>query len=203
VPSKIDYKSELKSLYAPSAKAFSLVDVPPMNFLMVDGAGNPNTSTHYNEAVNALYAVAYAIKFAVKKQLNRDYTVMPLEGLWWAEDMGSFLTREKDEWQWTMMVMQPEMVTPEIVQTCMEQVAQKKALPALPNVRFERYEEGKAAHILYTGSYDDETETIANLHRFIESNGYQLRGKHHEIYLNDPRRVSPEKLKTVIRQPVG
>jgi hypothetical protein len=186
VPSKIDYKSELKSLYAPSAKAFSLVDVPPMNFLMVDGAGNPNTSTHYNEAVNALYAVAYAIKFAVKKQLNRDYTVMPLEGLWWAEDMGSFLTREKDEWQWTMMVMQPE-----------------KALPALPNVRFERYEEGKAAHILYTGSYDDETETIANLHRFIESNGYQLRGKHHEIYLNDPRRVSPEKLKTVIRQPVG
>jgi hypothetical protein len=201
MPGKIDYKVEYKSLYAPSAKTVSMVEVPPMNFLMIDGAGNPNHAPEYGEAVNALYAVAYAIKFAVKKQLGTDYTVMPLEGLWWAEDMDTFITRAKEEWQWTMMVMQPDIVTSEIVQRCIEETAKKKDLPALPKLRFALYEEGSAAQILYVGSYDDETETIANLHRTIEEKGYALHGKHHEIYLNDPRRVAPEKLKTVIRQP--
>jgi len=198
---KIDYKVEFKSVYAPSAKAVSVVDVPAMNFLMVDGAGNPNSVPEYGEAVTALYAVAYAIKFAVKKQLEADFTVMPLEGLWWAEDMDTFITRAKEEWQWTMMVMQPNIVTPEMVQTCIEETAKKKELPALPKLRFVSYAEGTAAQIFYVGSYDDEAETIAKLHRFIEDNGYTLAGKHHEIYLNDPRRVAPEKLKTVIRQP--
>lgn len=202
MPTKIDYKREFKTLYAPSAKQFSLVDVPTLNFLMVDGAGNPNSAPAYAEAVSTLYAVAYALKFAVKQQLGTDYTVMPLEGLWWAEKMETFLKREKEAWQWTMMIMQPEMVTADLVQASIEQTEKKKDLPALSKVRFEPYAEGKAAQILYYGSYDDETDTIANLHQFIEANDYQLRGKHHEIYLSDPRRVAPEKLKTVIRQPI-
>ena len=198
---KIDYKVELKSLYSPSAKAFSVVEVPPMNFLMIDGAGDPNNAPEYAEALNALYAVAYSIKFAVKKQLDTDYTVMPLEGLWWAEDMDAFLSREKEKWQWTMMVMQPEVVTPGMVESCIAETAKKKELPSLPKLRFTSFEEGTATQIFYVGSYNDETETILNLHRFIEASGHTLHGKHHEIYLNDPRRVAPEKLKTVIRQP--
>lgn len=198
---KIDYKVEYKSLYAPSAKDFSVVTVPPMNFLMIDGTGDPNNAPEYAEALNALYAVAYSIKFAAKKQLQTDYTVMPLEGLWWAEDMEVFNSREKEKWHWTMMIMQPEIVTSEMVEACIAETAKKKELPALPKLRFNSFEEGAAAQIYYVGSYNDETETIFKLHRFIEDSGHTLHGKHHEIYLNDPRRVAPEKLKTVIRQP--
>ena len=200
---KIDLKKELKHLYNASTKAVSIVDVPAMNFLMVDGTGNPNTSQQYADAVEALYALAYALKFKVKKSaINIDYAVMPLEGLWWADDMTQFRVGNKDVWQWTMMIMQPEYVTNDLVAETRQEIMAKKKLGALPSVRFEVYHEGSAAQIMHVGSYTEEGPSITTLHDFIRQNGYNLRGKHHEIYLGDPRKTAPEKLHTVIRQPI-
>jgi hypothetical protein len=201
--SKIDFKKELKHLYRPSPKEFVVVDVPPMNFLMIDGHGDPNTAQEYQDAVEALYAVAYALKFMSKKQKGMDYVVPPLEGLWWVENMEEFSTEDKSAWDWTMMVMQPESVTQEMFEAALEQVEKKKDLPALSKLRLETYHEGLAVQILHIGSYDDEGPTIAKMHhQFMPENGYEPAGKHHEIYLSDPRKVAPEKLKTVLRQPV-
>jgi len=198
---KRDFKKELKHLYQPSAKEFSLVDVPPLNFLMIDGHGNPNTSPDYTAALEALYSLAYTIKFALKPK-GIDFVVGPSEGLWWMEDMRQFSQENKDRWDWTMMIVQPEEVTQEVFEDAKIQVAKKKDLPALPGMRLETYHEGLSAQILYYGSYSDEGPTIARMHAFIHESGYELRGKHHEIYLGDPRRTAPEKLKTVIRQPI-
>jgi hypothetical protein len=201
--SKIDFKKELKHLYRPSPKEFVVVDVPPMSFLMIDGHGDPNTAQEYQDAVEALYAVAYALKFMSKKQKGMDYVVPPLEGLWWVENMEEFSTEDKSAWDWTMMVMQPESVTQEMFEAALEQVEKKKDLPALSKLRLETYHEGLAVQILHIGSYDDEGPTIAKMHHeFMPENGYEPAGKHHEIYLSDPRKVAPEKLKTVLRQPV-
>jgi len=199
---KIDFKQELKQLYRPSAKKISVVDVPPMQLLMIDGQGDPNTAQAYTDAIETLYAVAYTLKFASKKQLARDYTVMPLEGLWWAEDMASFSIENKNAWLWTAMIMQPDWSNAAMVAAAKEAAGRKKDLPALPKLRFETFHEGLAAQILYIGPYADEAPTIARLHAHIAENGYRLAGKHHEIYLSDPRRAAPEKLKTVIRQPM-
>ena len=200
--SKIDFKKELKHLYRPSPKEFVVVDVPPMKFLMIDGHGDPNTAQEYQDAVEALYAVSYKLKFVSKKELGKDYVVPPLEGLWWAEDMETFTTaRDKSAWDWTMMIMQPEWITQEMVEEAVKQV-EKKGLPALSKLYLETYHEGLAVQVLHIGSYDDEAPTIARMHAFIDENGYEPAGKHHEIYLSDPRKVAPEKLKTVLRQPV-
>jgi len=199
--SKVDFKKELKNLYRPSAKQFEVVDVSPMNFLMIDGHGDPNTAQAYQEAVEALYAVAYKIKFMSKNEQGKDYVVPPMEGLWWAGDMAVFTTGDKSAWDWTMMIMQPEWVTREMFEAALKQV-EKKNLPALSKLRMETYHEGLAVQILHIGSYDDEAPTIARMHVFAAENGYDLAGKHHEIYLGDPRKVAPEKLKTVLRQPV-
>lgn len=199
---KVDFKRELKHLYNPSQKVFSVVDVPPMSFVMIDGHGDPNRAPEYQEAVEALYAVAYGLKFMVKKEQGVDYGVLPLEGLWWVDDMAEFSMEAKEEWDWTMMVMQPEWVTAELVERARADVARKKNPPALPKLRFEVYHEGLAVQILYVGPYDEEAPTIARMHAFAEQEGYALRGKHHEIYLSDPRRTAPERLKTVIRQPI-
>jgi hypothetical protein len=202
---KIDFKKELQHLYNPSSREFSVVDVPEMQFLMVDGHGDPNTAPAYQEAVEALYAVAYKLKFMSKKQLTKDYVVPPLEGLWWAEDMDTFTVNlDKSAWDWTMMIMQPEWITPEMVAQAVADVEKSKDLPALPKVRLERYAEGLAVQILHIGSYDAEAPTLARLHReFVPQHGYVEAGKHHEIYLGDPRKTAPEKLKTVLRQPVA
>jgi hypothetical protein len=200
--SKIDFKKALKHLYRPSPKEFVVVDVPSMSFLMIDGHGDPNTAQEYQDAVEALYAVAYKLKFTSKKELGKDYVVPPLEGLWWAEDMEAFTAaRDKSAWDWTMMIMQPEWITQEMVEEAVKQV-EKKGLPALSKLYLETYHEGLAVQILHIGSYDDEAPTIARMHAFIDENGYEPAGKHHEIYLSDPRKVAPEKLKTVLRQPV-
>jgi len=201
---KIDFRRELKHLYGPSAKAFEVVDVPPMRFLMVDGHGDPNTADEYREAVEALYAVAFRVKFISKREADRDYVVPPLEGLWWAEDMATFgEARDKSAWDWTMMIMTPDWVTREIVEQALSEVASSKDLPALSKVKWEEYAEGLAVHILHVGSYDDEGPTLARMHsEWIPGNGYVENGKHHEIYLSDPRRVLPEKLRTVLRQPI-
>jgi len=202
--SKIDFKKELKHLYKPSGKKFAVVDVPPMQFLMIDGHGDPNTAQEYQEAVEALYGVSYKLKFMSKKELGKDYVVPPLEGLWWAENMESFASqRDKSRWDWTMMIMQPEWITPEMVETAAQEVEKKKGLPGLNKLRLETYHEGLCVQIMHTGSYDDEGPILAELHNeFIPNNGYKEAGKHHEIYLSDPRKVAPEKLKTVLRQPV-
>lgn len=201
---KVDFKKTLKNFYRPGKKDFVLVEVPEMQYLMLDGAGNPGTAPAYQDALAALYAVAYKIKFISKKQLEKDYVVPPLEGLWWAEDMETFVTREKDAWLWTMMIMTPDWITAEIYQQALEVVANGKEPPAvLDKLRLESYTEGLSAQILHIGPYDDEAPTLARLHHeWMPENGLTFNGKHHEIYLSDPRRVAPEKLKTVLRQPV-
>jgi len=200
---KVDFKKELKHLYNPSSKEAVIVDVPEMNFLMMDGAGNPNTAPEYKEAIEALYAMSYALKFMVKRgEAAVDYGVMPLEGLWWADDMTQFSVENKDIWKWTAMIMQPEYVTKDLFTKAIEQVRERKSLPALPEMRFESLREGLVAQIMHLGLYSDESPTIEKLHNFIRVQGHELRGKHHEIYLTDPQRSTPEKMKTVIRQPV-
>lgn len=199
---KLDLKQPLKHLYAPTPKQFTVVDVPPMNFLTIDGAGNPNTAAEYKQAVEALYSLAYTLKFAIKKTQQTDYGVMPLEGLWWVPDMATFSTERKDDWLWTMMILQPDFITPEQVEDARAAAAKKKDLPALPKVRFESFHEGLAVQILHVGPYSAEGPTLAGMHTFIRRNGWELHGKHHEIYLSDPARTVPDKLKTVLRQPV-
>lgn len=203
----LDLKKQFKHLYQPSAKQFSIVDVPPLNFLMIDGAGDPNTSTEFAAATEALYGLSYGLKFGIKQgkygDTPYDYPVMALEGLWWVDDMAHFSVDAKGEWHWTLMIMQPDIITAEMVDLACVDVAKKKALAALSKVRFEPYHEGPSAQIMYFGPFKDEGPTIARLHAFIEEGGHQLRGKHHEIYLSDPRRTAPEKLKTVIRQPMA
>jgi len=199
---KIDLKKELKHLYNPSAKEAAIVEVPKMNFLMVNGQGDPNTAQEYKDAIEALYAVSYALKFTIKKGKEVDYVVMPLEGLWWTKDMTEFAVENKDAWKWTSMIMQPPYVTEELAQFALKQVDKKKNLPALSKMRFESLHEGLSAQIMHIGPYSVEAPTIERLHNFIREKGYELRGKHHEIYLSAPRRSKPESLKTVIRQPI-
>lgn len=202
---KIDFKKKMKEYYSGvTAKEVTIVEVPSMKFLMIDGKGYPGTSQEYQDAMETLYPVSYTLKFMMKKK-GKDYVVMPLEGLWWADDMDVFTSEfmeRKDEWKWTSLVMQPDFITEEMVELAIDEVKRKKNPTSLPKLRFEQYDEGLAAHILYFGSYSDEGPTVEHLHKFIEEKGHERRGKHHEIYLSDPRRTKPEKLKTIIRQPI-
>ena len=169
---------------------------------MVDGTGDPNTSPAYAEAMEALFAVSYAIKFMVKKgPAGIDYGVMPLEGLWWANDMSQFTTKDKSNWKWTMMIMQPSFVTPEIIDSAIADVKRKKNPTAISKVRAEDFPEGTCAQILHIGPFSEEGPTIEKVHLFIDSRGKRV-GKHHEIYLSDIRKADPAKWKTVIRQPM-
>jgi hypothetical protein len=197
---KIDYKKMLQHLYSPPANKFTLVDVPTMNFLMVNGHGDPNIAPEFQENTEALYTLAYTIKFALKPAV--EFVVPPPEGLWWMEDMSEFSLAAKARWDWTLMMMQPEVVTADIFTSALQQALRKKALPALQKVRLEAYAEGLSVQIMYYSAYADEGPTIARMHAYIRDEGYVTNGKHHEIYLGDPRRTPPEKLKTVIRQPV-
>ena len=202
--SKIDYKKELKHLYRPSAKKVEAVDVPRMNFLMIDGKGDPNTSQEFKDAIGVLYPLSYTLKFMIKKGgIGVDYGVLPLEGLWWADDMSSFVDDRREHWQWTLMIMQPELVTEEMVQEANEQVLKKKNPVSLPLVRFESFEEGKVAQIIHIGPFSEERPTVEKVHTFIEERGSQRRGKHHEIYLSDIRRAAADNWKTIIRQPMS
>lgn len=197
-----DFKKERKDLYAPPEREFVLVDVPTMTFLTVEGQGNPNTSPAYRDAVEALFSVSYTVKFACKAH-DRDHVVGPLEGLWFADDPGAFTTRDKDRWRWTMMIRQPDWITEETLTDAMAAAGRKKSLPALESVRIHTFTEGTCLQILHRGSYDDEAPTLARLHdEIMPARGLTFNGPHHEIYLSDPRRVSPEKLKTILRQPM-
>lgn len=200
---KSDIKRDRKDLYAPRADRFQVLEVPELPFLMVDGEGDPNTAKSYLDAVTALYASSYALKFHSKQQLGRDYVVAPLEGLWSADDPTAFVTRAKDEWRWTMMITQPEWITASMVEEAIRQTATKKDLPAVDRVRFQGYAEGLSVQILHIGSYDDEGPVLERLHHeFMPAHDLVFNGPHHEIYLSDPRRTEPAKLRTILRQPV-
>ena len=197
----IDLKKTLKPFYTASSAKPALVDVPPLSCLMVDGTGDPNGPA-FQEAVGTLFSVAYTLKFAFKKEKAIDYPVMALEGLWCAEDVADFLNNKRENWEWTVFIAVPDVVTKKDVKDAVEAVRRKGKLARIPAVRLDRLKEGKAAQIMHIGPYSAERATIERLHRFVEGEGYRLRGKHHEIYLGDPRRSAPEKLKTIIRHPV-
>ncbi len=199
------HDDHINGLYR-ATTAPQLVQVPLLTFLCLNGHGDPNTSPDYAAAVQALYSVSYAAKFAVKKAGGPDFKVSPLEGLWWAEDMSAFLTGDKSQWDWTMMIRQPDVVTPDLVARLASEVAAKKAVPAAGALTLISFEEGPAAQVLHVGPYAAEGPTIARLHAFIREHGFTFEGpsqshKHHEIYIGDPRRSAPEKLRTIIRQP--
>lgn len=201
----LDLKITYKHLYAPSAKAVNVVDVPPLSYLMIDGEGNPNTAPDYVSAVEALYGLAYGIR-AIRKAAGETFTVMPLEGLWAfkGEQVENFnvTDADKDRFVWTLMILQPESVTAAVVAQARENLrVSKKATDFTEVVRFESYHEGEAVQIMHLGPYSAEGPTVAHLHAQIEENGWSLRPTHHEIYLSDPRKVAPDKMKTVIRQP--
>lgn len=199
-----DIKRERRDLYAPSSKGFEIVDVPSMSFLMIDGRGDPNTSTAYREAIEALYPASYAVRALAKAQLGKVHTVGPLEGLWSAADLEAFRAREKDAWEWTMMIVQPSWVTPDLVEEALGLAVRKKGIQALGLIRFETYAEGRSVQVLHLGSYDDEGPTIERLHReFLPTLGLAPSGRHHEIYLSDARRTEPARLRTILRQPVA
>jgi hypothetical protein len=197
----VDLKKTLKPFYTASAAKPAFVDVPPMNALMVDGTGDPNGAA-FQEAVGSLYSVAYTLKFAFKKGKAIDYPVMALEGLWCADDPAFFADGKREEWRWTIFIILPDIVGKKDVAEAVEAVKKKAKFPRFPEVRFEKFAEGKAAQIMHVGPYAAEGPTIEKLHRFVEEQGYRLRGKHHEIYLGDPRRSAPEKLRTIVRHPV-
>jgi hypothetical protein len=200
---KIDHKKVLKDFYRPSSRKPSEVDVPEMNFLMIDGKGDPNTAQEYQDALETLYATSYTLKFKLKKAKITDFTVMPLEGLWWVEGSEGFDFDVKVNWCWTSMIMQPQPVTRNEVLEAIAETKEKKDPPALQKIRFESFREGYSVQIMHIGPFSEEQPTIDKLHSYAEEQGFKLRGRHHEIYLSDPRRTAPEKLKTVIRQPVA
>jgi hypothetical protein len=183
-------------------QAPELVDVPELGFLMIDGRGAPGGSEPFQVAIQVLYGVSYTLKFALARACGRVYRVSPLEALWWAEDGGAFPPEDESAWRWTAMVRQPPEVTSELAEEAAREVAEKKRLPEARELRLERFVEGRAAQVLHVGPYADEAPTIERLHAFASAQGYALRGRHHEIYLGDPRRAAPERLKTIIRQPV-
>ncbi len=205
MPTKVDFKKSMKDFYQPNSKEVAIINVPEMQFLMIDGMGSPGDSQEYLDALAALYPVAFKTKF-LSKAKGKDYVVPPLEGLWWADNMEDFTEGNRDKWRWTMMIMQPDWITQEIINEAVESTIEKKPelKDLLSKLRFEKYEEGKAAQIMHIGPYSEEGPTVEKVHKFIISQGGTFNGhdkKHHEIYLSDPRKANPTTMKTVIRQP--
>ncbi|MDD1770557.1 MAG: GyrI-like domain-containing protein [Methanomassiliicoccales archaeon] len=191
----------MKELYLPSSKEVSVVDVPKMKFLMIDGEGDPNQGS-LQGSFEALFPMAYGLKFMIKKKdAKKDFKVYPPEGLWWNKDDGSFDSGPGHKWKWTLMVAQPDFVTEKMVEEVRAQAMKKKDNPLLAKVRLEEFKEGKAAQIMHIGPYDKEGPNIEKVHKVILSLGKKPNGKHHEIYMSDMRKTPPEKWKTVIRQP--
>ena len=205
MPAKVDFKRTLKEYYQPSSKEVVRVDVPEMQFLMIDGMGSPGDSKEYQDALAALYPIAFKMKF-LSKAKGKDYVVPPLEGLWWADNMDDFTEGNRDKWKWTMMIMQPDWITHNMVNEAIKITKEKKLelSEVLPKLRLERYKEGQVAQIMHIGPYSEEGATVQRVHNFIQKEGRKFDGhsnKHHEIYLSDPRKANPATMKTVIRQP--
>ena len=200
---RIDLRRERAALYS-ATRAPAYVDVPALPYLMIDGHGDPNTEPEYAAAVQALYSVAYTLRFALKRLPEPvDAPVMPLEGLWWTADMATFTTEDKSAWDWTLMIAVPDLVTASDVESARAAAARKHPDGSVRAVRLELFAEGRSAQVLHVGPYSAEGPTVAALHAFIAAHGQALAGKHHEIYLGDPRRSAPERLRTIVRQPVA
>ena len=205
MPVKIDFKRKLKEYYQPNKNEVVNIDVPEMQFLMIDGIGSPGDSQEYKDALAVLYPVAFKTKF-LSKSKGRDYVVPPLEGLWWADNMADFIEGKRDKWKWTMMIMQPDWITQEMIKEAILITKEKKPELSnlLPKLRLKKYKEGKVAQIMHIGPYSEEGATVQKVHDFIKKEGGSFNGhdnKHHEIYLSDPRKANPATMKTVIRQP--
>lgn len=202
MPDKQDFKKSLPHYRARKGR-FDVIDVPTTTYLMIDGHGDPNTSPDFTSALEALYPVAYKLKFASRSEHGRDYVVMPLEGLWWAENMDAFTTaRDKSQWDWTLMIMQPDWIDESMFDVAVH-AASAKSAERLDQVRLETLTEGRCVQTLHVGSFDDEASVLQEMHQdFLPDNGLRLSGTHHEIYLSDTRRVAPEKQRTILRQPV-
>jgi hypothetical protein len=199
---KIDFKKTLSALYRAPADRFVRIEVPVMRFVKVDGAGDPNTAPAYKRAVEWLYSVSYAMKFAAKTSLSKDYVVPPLEGLWWSDEPNDFVARRKDRWRWTMMIMAADFLEQTMFEAAVGKSEKKLGAPP-ESLRMEPYDEGSALQIMHVGSYDDEGPVLAKLHNdAMPSQRLTFAGPHHEIYLSDPRKTEPAKLKTILRQPV-
>ena len=202
---KMDLRKELKHLYRPPTKEVVEVEVPEMNFLQIDGEGDPNTSEAFREATEAIYSISYALKFAVKKDQGIDFGVMPLEGMWWTEGEKTDLEEiqaDRSLWKWNLLIMQPEWVTQERFERALASTQKKKNLAALSRIRFESFHEGRVAQVMHVGPFAEERPTIERIDQFIQERGLKHRGRHHEIYLNDFRRTAPENLKTIMRYPI-
>lgn len=201
---KVDLKKTIDA-YRATAGEFSIIEVPELQYLMIDGRGDPNTAVAFAEAIETLYPVAYALKFASKRELERDYVVPPLEGLWWAENMDAYSSLpDRSQWLWTLMIMVPDWITRDLFATVVDRVRAKSAPARLDDVRFETLAEGRCVQTLHIGPFSAEAEVLARLHdEFIPAHGLTLAGKHHEIYFSDFRTVAPEKLRTILRQPVA
>jgi len=204
---KADLRSDHPGLYAPPKGtpkgAAWLVDVPPLNYIMLDGAGHPETSEQFQHAMGVLYGMSYTIKMSMKKDDPAvDWVVAPLEGLWWWPGAETFGLSGEGELQWTVMIRQPDFVTPEVFERYRAVLKARKDPPGLDEARLETLNEGLCAQVLHLGPYSEEAPTIERLHQFIAGEGYVHAGKHHEIYLSDPRRCAPETIRTILRQPV-
>lgn len=208
---KIDFKKTDRALYSGKQGRFDLLQIPPLRYLAIDGTGGPFGAS-YADAVAALYVLSYGLKAMSKKFMSRDYVVAPLEGLWWADDMAAFAARQKALWHWSMMIRQPDWLDPDDIESARNAAIAKQGKlkeprtnrEALELVRTTALDEGTCYQTLHVGSYDDETAVLAELHnQIIPESGYRMRGRHHEIYLSDPRKVAPQKLKTILRQPVA
>lgn len=205
MPAKIDYKKTQKELYQPNAQEPVIIEVPKMQFLMIDGMGSPGDSQEYQDALAVLYPVSFRTKF-LSKAKGKDYVVPPLEGLWWADDMNDFTEGNRDKWKWTMMIRQPDWITQDMINNAIAITKEKKPelSKLLPKLRLEKYKEGKVAQIMHIGPFSEEGPTVQKVHDFIQKEGGKFDGfkmKHHEIYLSDPRKGNPANMKTVIRQP--
>lgn len=200
---KIDFKKSLDA-YRARKGAFRLVDVPPLQYLTIDGRGDPNTAPEFTSAVEALYPVAYTLKFASRRALDRDFVVMPLEGMWWAEDHASFTTaRDKSQWSWTLLLMQPDWIDDGMFADAVATASAKNPAARISEVRLESIEEGLCVQTLHVGTYDDEAPVLARMHdEFLPQHALSMTGRHHEIYFSDPRRGDPSKRRTILRQPV-
>lgn len=199
---KIDFKKTLKTLYDAPKGRFARVDVPRLRYVMIDGQGDPNMAPAYKAAIEWLYPVSYTMKFASKREVGKDYVVPPLEGLWWADDPADFVARRKDRWRWTMMIMVPDFVGQDLYEAALAKTRAKLGAPP-DTLRLESLTEGLSLQTLHIGSYDDEGPILAHLHdELMPAEKLDFNGRHHEIYLSDPRKTSPGKLKTILRQPV-
>lgn len=203
---KIDYRKKYKDLYtSPKGKVIE-VDVPAMKFAMIDGAGvaeGPEASPEFQHAIGALYGLTYTLKMGRKKAgIGPDYTIGPLEGLWWMEDDGEFDMAKPDKWRWTMMIFQPEFITQAEFDEAVLALKKKKDNPSIDKLRFEEFVEGRSVQIMHIGPYAEEAPNIKKMADYAVENGLKQHGRHHEIYFGDPRRSAPEKLKTLLRHPV-